>query len=85
LGPNNVHADPSIAALEAGVPVLSEKPLAASLDDARRMVEAAERANVPTATAFNYRYVPAIQYAKKLIDDGVIGDIHHVRVKYLQD
>jgi len=85
LGPNNIHAEPSIAALEAGVPVLSEKPLAASLEDAERMAEAAESADVPSAIAFNYRYVPAIQYAKRLIEDGVLGEIHHVRANYLQD
>ncbi|MFC7250905.1 Gfo/Idh/MocA family protein [Halomicroarcula sp. GCM10025324] len=85
LGPNNVHADPSIAALEAGVPVLSEKPLAATLKDAERMADAAENADVPSAVAFNYRYVPAIRYARQLIADGVLGDIHHVRANYLQD
>jgi predicted dehydrogenase len=85
LGPNNVHADPSIAALEAGVPVLSEKPLAATLEDAERMADAAAAAAVPSAVAFNYRYVPAIQYARQLIAEGVLGDIHHVRANYLQD
>ena len=85
LGPNNIHADPSIAALEAGVPVLSEKPLAESIEEAERMAQAAADASVSTATAFNYRYAPAIQYAKQLIDDGALGDIHHVRAQYLQD
>jgi predicted dehydrogenase len=85
LGPNFVHADPSIAALEAGVPVLCEKPLAADLSDAERMADAAESADVPTATAFNYRYIPAIQYAKGLIEDGVLGEIHQFRGRYLQD
>ncbi|WP_227374152.1 Gfo/Idh/MocA family protein [Haladaptatus halobius] len=85
LGPNFVHVDPSVAALDAGVPVLCEKPLAATLDDAERMADAAESADVPTATAFNYRFIPAIQYAKRLIDDGVLGEIHHFRGRYLQD
>ncbi|WP_266077884.1 Gfo/Idh/MocA family protein [Haladaptatus caseinilyticus] len=85
LGPNFVHADPSIAALEAGVPVLCEKPLAASLSDAERMADAAESAGVPTATAFNYRFIPAIQYAKGLIEDGELGEIHQFSGRYLQD
>ena len=85
LGPNFVHAEPSIAALEAGVPVLCEKPLAADLANAERMADAAESAGVPTATAFNYRYIPAIQYAKKLIEDGELGEIHQFRGRYLQD
>jgi predicted dehydrogenase len=85
LGPNHLHAEPSIEALEAGVPVLCEKPLAASDEDAERMADAAAAADVPTAAAFNYRYVPAIQYAKRLIEDGEIGEIHHFRGRYLQD
>jgi predicted dehydrogenase len=85
LGPNHVHAEPSIGALEAGTPVLSEKPLANDLDSAERMAEAAADAGVPTATAFNYRYVPAIRYAKNLIDDGELGEIRHFRGRYLQD
>jgi predicted dehydrogenase len=85
LGPNHVHAEPTIAALEAGVPVLCEKPLAATTDDAERMAAAADDADVPAAIAFNYRYVPAIRYAKRLIDDGILGEIHHIRATYLQD
>jgi len=85
LGPNHLHAEPSIAALEAGVPVLCEKPLAADDAAAERMADAAAEAAVPTATAFNYRYVPAIQYAQRLIDAGEIGEIRHFRGRYLQD
>ncbi|WP_227353984.1 Gfo/Idh/MocA family protein [Haladaptatus salinisoli] len=85
LGPNFVHAEPSVAALDAGIPVLCEKPLAATLDDAERMADAAESAGVPTATAFNYRFIPAIRYAKGLIDDGTLGEIRHFRGRYLQD
>lgn len=85
LGPNNLHADPTIAALEAGTHVFCEKPLAHTLEDAERMVDAAAASDATAGIAFNYRFVPAIQYAKQLIDDGVIGDIHHVRAEYLQD
>ncbi|WP_115863918.1 Gfo/Idh/MocA family protein [Halorussus litoreus] len=87
LGPNHVHAEPSIAALEAGTPVLCEKPLANDLESAERMAEAAAEAGdgVPTATAFNYRFVPAIQYAKNLIEAGELGEIRHFRGRYLQD
>mgnify|MGYP000589716059 FL=1 len=85
LGPNHLHAEPSIAALEAGVPVLCEKPLAAADEAAEQMARAAADADVPTATAFNYRYVPAIQYAKRLLDAGELGEIRHFRGRYLQD
>jgi len=85
LGPNHVHAEPSIAALEAGVPVLCEKPLAPTLEEAAAMRDAAAAATVPSGTAFNYRFVPAIRYAKGLIEDGELGEIRQVRGRYLQD
>jgi predicted dehydrogenase len=85
LGPNHVHREPSIAALEAGTPVFCEKPLAPTLAGAQEMADAADSAGVTAGTAFNYRFVPAIQYAKNLIDDGELGEIHHFRGKYLQD
>ncbi len=85
LGPNHVHAEPSIAALEAGTPVFCEKPLAPTLETAKEMAGTAREAGVPNGCAFNYRFVPAIQYAKRLLDDGELGEIHHVRGRYLQD
>jgi predicted dehydrogenase len=85
LGPNHLHAEPSIAALEAGAHVFCEKPLAPTLDEARAMYEAAEESDQVAGCAFNYRFVPAIQYAKGLIEDGKLGEIHHVRGRYLQD
>jgi len=83
--PNNMHAEPSIAAVEAGKNILCEKPLAATLEDARAVYEAAERAGVKNMTAFNYRFVPAIRLAKKLIDEGYIGKILQYRAVYLQE
>ena len=85
LGPNHLHAEPSIAALEADTAVLCEKPLAPTLDEAAAMRDAAAAADVPAGCAFNYRFVPAIQYAKRLIDAGELGEIRHVRGRYLQD
>lgn len=85
LTPNFLHADPSIAALEAGVHVLCEKPLAHTIENARSMRTAAEQSSALSATAFNYRFLPAIQLAKEYLDRGAIGDIRHVRGRYLQD
>ncbi|HET7323793.1 MAG TPA: Gfo/Idh/MocA family oxidoreductase [Halococcus sp.] len=85
LGPNHIHPDPSIAALESDVPVFCEKPLAPTLEDAERMAEAATESAAIAGCAFNYRFVPAIQYAKNLIDGGELGEIRHVRGSYLQD
>jgi len=83
--PNNMHAEPCIAAAEAGKNILCEKPLAATLEDAKAMYEAAEKASVKNMTAFNYRFVPAIRLAKKLIDEGYIGKILQYRAVYLQE
>ena len=85
LGPNHVHAEPSIAALEAGVPVLCEKPLAPTLEETAAMRDAAAATGVTAGTAFNYRFVPAIRHAKRLIEDGELGEIRQVRGRYLQD
>ena len=83
--PNNMHAEPCIAAAEAGKNVLCEKPLAATLEDARAAYEAVEKAGVKNMVAFNYRFVPAIRLAKKLIDEGFIGKILQYRAVYLQE
>jgi len=85
LGPNHVHREPSIAAMEAGTPVFCEKPLAPTLSDAEAMADAAADSSVTHGCAFNYRFVPAIQYARNLIADGELGEIHHVRGRYMQD
>jgi len=83
--PNFMHAAPSIAAAEAGKHIICEKPLAMSVDEARRMYEAVEKAGVKHMTGFNYRFVPAIRLAKKLIDEGYIGKILQYRAVYLQE
>ena len=83
--PNNMHATPCIAATEAGKHVICEKPLAMSVEEAKRMYEAAEKAGVKHMTAFNYRFVPAIRLAKKLLEEGYIGKILQWRAVYLQE
>ena len=85
LGPNYLHVEPTVAALERDVHVLCEKPLAPTLDGAEQMVEAARASDAVAGCAFNYRYVPAIRYARNLIVDGELGEIRHVRGRYLQD
>ena len=82
--PNNVHAEQAIAALEAGKHVACEKPLAGTLTDARAMVAAAAGASGTTSVWFNYRRVPAVALAHRLVAAGRIGRIYHVRAAYLQ-
>jgi predicted dehydrogenase len=79
--PNILHAPIAIAAAEAGKMVLCEKPLATSLAEAERMATAAK--NVPNLVWFNYRRVPAIAFAKRLIDEGKLGEIFHYRATYM--
>jgi predicted dehydrogenase len=85
LGPNSVHVDPTIAALEADTHVLCEKPLAPTIDGAERMAAAAADSDAVAAVGFNYRFVPAVQYAKRLVEAGELGEIRHARFRYLQD
>lgn len=86
--PGDSHAEIAVAALEAGKHVLCEKPLANSVAEAEAMVAAAEAAAARGQVAmvgFNYRRVPAIAYARRLITQGRLGALRHVRVSYLQD
>lgn len=83
--PSDAHKEITLAAVAAGKHVFCEKPLALNLADGREMLAAAEKAGVRHAVCFNYRFLPAVQLAKKLIDDGRIGEIHHYRATYLQD
>jgi len=85
LTPNHLHAEPSIAALEQDVHVLCEKPLSTDLESAKRMAEAARASDAVAGCGFNYRFVPAIRYAKNLIEAGEIGEVTHFRGRYLQD
>lgn len=80
--PNALHAEPAIAAAESGKIVLCEKPLATNVEEAQRMAEAAKK--IPNLVWFNYRRVPAITYAKQLIEHGKLGDIYQYRATYLQ-
>ena len=83
--PNNMHAAPSIAAVEAGKNILCEKPLAMNAREASRMYKAAEKAGVKHMVGFNYRFVPALALAKKLIEEGYLGEILQYRAVYLQE
>jgi len=84
-GPNDVHAEPTIAAAKAGKHVLCEKPLARTAQEAAAMLDAVTKAGVKHMVAFNYRYVPAIRQAYDLIQSGQLGEIYHFRAVYLQE
>jgi predicted dehydrogenase len=81
----NTHYHIVLDAIAAGKHVFCEKPLANSIEEAREMVLAAEQAGVINAINFNYRKVPAVAFAKQLIENGMLGEIRHWRAVYLQD
>ncbi|RQH02657.1 Gfo/Idh/MocA family protein [Natrarchaeobius oligotrophus] len=85
LTPPTAHREPTVAALESGVHVLCEKPLAVSVRDADRMAEAAADSDAVAGCGFNYRFLPAVQLLERLVQEGELGTIRHVRGQFLQN
>lgn len=73
--PTVFHHDVVMRAIEAGKNVLVEKPIASKLNEAEEMIKAAEDAGVTLATGHVERFNPAVRVAKKLIDEGAIGEV----------
>jgi predicted dehydrogenase len=84
-GPNNLHAEPTIAAAESGKHVVCEKPLGRSASESFEMWQRTAAAGVKHMCAFNYRFVPAVRLAREMIDAGELGEIYHFRGRYLQE
>lgn len=83
--PNNLHREIALAAAAAGKMILTEKPLAMNSREGAEMVAAVERAGVANMVWYNYRRIPAVTLAKKLVDEGRLGRIFHYRAVFLQD
>ncbi len=83
--PNALHHDIVLAAAAAGKHIFCEKPLATTVADGEEMVAAVERAGVTHMIAHHLRKVPALAYARRLIDEGAIGRILHVRALWTND
>ncbi len=83
--PNDTHAEIAIAAAKAGKAILCEKPLALDVKQARQMCDAVKKAGVVNMVCHNYRRIPAIALAKKMIEAGDLGTIYHYRARYAQD
>ena len=83
--PNNLHKEIAIAAAQAGKAILCEKPLAMNTAEGEEMCRAVEKAKVPNIVWYNYRRIPAVTFAKQLIDSGKLGKIFHYRANFLQD
>lgn len=83
--PNNLHKEIAVAAAQAGKMILCEKPLAMNTAEGVVMCEAVEKAKVANTVWYNYRRIPAVSFAKQLIDEGRLGRIFHYRAQFLQD
>jgi predicted dehydrogenase len=83
--PNNLHKEIAIAAAQAGKAILCEKPLAMNSAEGEEMCQAVEKAGVANTVWYNYRRIPAVTFAKQLIDAGKLGRIFHYRANFLQD
>ena len=83
--PTNFHAEMAIAAVKNGKHVLCEKPLALNLKQAEAMFAAANKAKVVHMVCHNYRRIPAIALAKRMIGEGALGRIFHFHARYAQD
>jgi len=84
-GPNSLHAEPTIAAAEAGKHVICEKPLGRTADESYEIWKRVAATGVKHLCAFNYRFVPANRLARDMIEAGELGEIRHFRGRYLQD
>ena len=82
---NQSHMPIAVEAAKNGKHVLCEKPISRNADEARRMLDAALEADIRHMVAFNYRRVPAIALAKKMIEDNKLGEIRHFNAVYYQD
>src|ERR1051325_3784866 len=84
-GPHSMHAEPTIAAAEAGKHVLCEKPLGRTADESFEVWRRVAATGVKHLCGFNYRFVPAVRLARELIEQGDLGELRHFRGRYLQD
>jgi len=83
--PNDTHVDIALDALAHGKHVLCEKPLALDADGAHRLCQAAAASGLVTQVGFVYRQWPGVAMARKLIDEGAIGDVRTARAQFLLD
>ncbi len=83
--PQSMHCQIALRAFELGKPVFCEKPLGKDTEDSRAMTKAAKESGVVNMVGFNYIRTPATQYARQLIQEGVIGDITWFRGEHTED
>jgi predicted dehydrogenase len=80
--PNHLHLEPCLGAIRSGKHVFCEKPLGRSAAEARALRDAAAQAGIVHMVGFNYRFLPAVALARRLVDEGRLGRIHHFRARF---
>ncbi len=83
--PNYLHADVTLTALEAGAHVICEKPMAPTVTQAEAMITAAKKADRKLVMCYNYRFRPDVQWMKRMIAAGQLGEIHHVHATWRRE
>jgi len=83
--PGNLHKEIVVEAARYGKHILCEKPLALNVKQAEAMLAAAQKNKVVHMVCHNYRRVPAIALARRMIGEGALGEVHHFRARYAQD
>lgn len=83
--PNHLHVPMATAAVKAGKALNIEKPLSIDLPSCEPLKIAINENKVPNMMSFTYRFMPAIRYAKWIIDNGLVGDVLNVDIEYLKD
>src|SRR3989442_3980973 len=83
-GPNSLHAEPTIAAAEAGKHVLCEKPLGRTAEESYDVWRRVAATRVKHLCGFNYRFVPAVRLARELVEEGRLRPIRHLPAAYRQ-
>src|SRR5262249_54650510 len=84
-GPNDLHAEPCVAAAARGLHVLCEKPLARSSVGAAALRDAASRAGIVHMAGYTYRFIPAVLLARQVIQEGRLGQLRHFRARFSDD
>src|ERR1043165_8832396 len=83
-GPNSLHAEPTIAAAQAGKHVVCAEPLGRTAEERHEIWQRVAAPGVKHLCGFNYRFVPAVRLARELIERGELGELRHFRGRYLQ-
>ncbi|MBR5446695.1 MAG: Gfo/Idh/MocA family oxidoreductase [Clostridia bacterium] len=82
--PNNLHVPMAMASVDAGKPFCVEKPLGVNYAETAELLRRTEEKNIPAMICFSYRFMPAVRYARHLVEEGVLGNVINIYAQYLK-